>query len=486
MVIAFSNFVAPSPSVNVNGERRPIFNDIPFTVDGTNSRLGGPQSNYRLFWQQFKSSPELVATLSVPITDVLGDRPIFTNVDGTPAGRNKQLRAQKFWRDNRMKESTKAGLYDGFVTGDGYWWLGRMTSDERLKHVSDLVKRIGNFLNTKEQNKLILKASQDEDLKAPKKFDYVASATMAIRHTNTEILGYTQNVGGQFAKFNVEEIIHYRYLTLDGKVNGFAPAEALSSEIWLLWYIKQNMVSFFRNGGAPSKMFVLPDEISGSPNHKFLVQTLQRYQMVQNRNGNLVFTGNVDMNDLAANPKDMEYKELALYAASNIAFAYGIPVTRIPYLVGTSANKGDSGGLAESGYWNRISEIQDEVEDLLNGQLFEEMGVHIHFNRKYKQDEVRESQTSNMNADTITKYQSIFNSKGKKLSAKFMSEFLNIPLDEIEEMTEEDKQSMMTNNGLMGQNQLDKNTVEKEPDNLKRADNKRNVANNSENKGLSV
>lgn len=493
MTINFSQLLGKSNKLVFSGDGgtsgRPLYNDIPFTVNGYNTRLGGPQSTYREFWRQFKNSSELLGVISVPITDIIGDRPNFVSPEGKPLGRNKLLKVLKFWRDNRMKDSVKGGLFDSFITGDAYWWKGSLTEEARFKAAKEICERfaINKKLNTKEFNKLIIKTSQDEDLKKPRAFDYVASSTMAIRHNRTDVLGYLQNIAGVERKFSVDEIIHHRYLNVDGKVNGFAPTQALASEIWLGWFIKQNMVSFFRNGGSPSKAFILPEELSNSSNHKFLVQTLQRYQLVENRNGNLVFTGKVDIEDLSKNPKDMEYKDLALYAASNIAFAYGIPITRIPYLIGTSATKGDSGGLSEAGYWNKISEFQDELEDLLNSQFFEPaFGANIKFIRKYKQDEVRESQTANMNADTITKYNTILHGDSKKLSADFISQFLNIPIDEMEELSEEEKQRLIPTNNVMGQNQLDNNSTEKEPDSRKKADTKRNTANDKANKGSNV
>jgi HK97 family phage portal protein len=462
----------------------PLFNDIPYTMSGQNTLLGGPNLNYREFWNQFKRSPELIAVLSVPITDIVGDRPHFVNPDGTPLGRNKRLEAHNFWRDNRMKESVKAGLYDGFVTGDAFWWIGKFTKAERLAKAKELLRPYAKLMSKENYAKLFIKTTQDEDLKKPRKFDYAASSTMIINHNQKDIGSYTQNVNGIFQTYLPEEIIHYRYFTVDGRVQGFSPVEALFSEIWLLRFIKENMLAYMRNGGSPSKVFILPEEISNSDNHRFLVQTLQRYNQVENRQGNLVFTGKIDIEDLAADPKDMEYKELALYVASNIAFAYRIPVTRIPYLVGEAASKGDSGGLAESGYWNMVSEIQDQIEDLLNGQLFEELGWHIKFDRKYKQDEIREAQALSMNVASVEGIQTVLMKTDKKISENYISNILNIPSTEMIELTPEEKMDEFQRTGMRNQNVLDKLSVEKEPDNRKKAAAKRNVANANINKDV--
>jgi hypothetical protein len=165
-------------------------------------------------------------------------------------------------------------------------------------------------------------------------------------------------------------------------------------------------------------------------------------------------------------------------------FAFGIPVSRVPFLIGRAATGGDSGGMAEAGYQSMISEKQDEIEDLMNYQLFEELGWHMHLPRHYKQDEVREAQTFSMNADTVSKLQSIYRLQKKKLSVNKINELLDISDDDLEEMTEDELISDMP--GLRNQNLLDNMSVNKEPDNRKRADTKRNVANSKVNKGLNV
>lgn len=469
-------------------QNRPALNSVPYS--GTfGTSLMGPITTYRYFWNQFKKSPELVAVINVLKTDIIGERPRFTAPDGSQLGRNKRMAAEKFWRENRVKETMSAILFDLFVTGNGYGWIGKLSAEERLnksKEIIDMLRAKYPQMKDTQYNELLIKTSQDEDLKRPKKFDYVASSTMNIVSTPYDILGYQQNIAGMNTFFKPEDIIHFRLNTMDGMVDGFTPLEALTAEVYLLYMIKQNMIAYMQNGGSPSKIFSLPNEIANSENHKFMVQTLQRYNMVENRNGNLVFTGELKVEDLAGNPKDMEYETMALYIASNIAFAFGIPVTRIPYLVGKSATGGDSGGMAEQGYWNMISEKQDLIEDLLNTQLFEQMGWNVRLNRKYKQDEVREAQTASMNADTVTKMQSILIKNKQQLTVNKTLELLGLSDDDIEEA---DLTSLVTGDaktGLMNQNLLDNNSINKEPDNRKRADVKRNVANDKINKGAAV
>jgi HK97 family phage portal protein len=474
-MMPISQFVTSKKISTSKPGNRPMFTSLS-NEGGVLQPSRFADNSYRVFWKWFKNSPELIGTISIPITDILGDRPHFTDAEGGKLSKSETIKAQKMWRDNRGKETLRAFLFDAFITGDSYLWKGKPTTKQINSAVKEACKKLN--INTFQMKELMVKAAQDEDLKGVKKFDYVAASTMTILHDQFEILGYTQNSLSNHAHFKPEEIIHYRFLTLDGRVEGFSPVQALSAEVFLLSFVKKNMLAYMENGGSPDKVFILPKEIAKSKNHQFLLQQLQQYKRVQNRHGNLVFTGDIDIKDLQGSPKDLEYKDLALYVTSNIAFAFGIPVSRIPYLIGSSATSGDSGGLAESGYWNRISDMQDSIEDLLNSQLFEAMDLNIRFNRKYKQDEVREAQTANMLADTVTKYQDILGKGGKQITLKKTLELLDWNDEDVEELEmSEESEDLNSSNSLDNQNRLSNNEVLKEPDNRKRANTKRNVAN---------
>jgi len=487
MPVPASQFLSAT-SINSNIVHRPIITNVVESRGFTQSQRVFT-SLYKQFWRWFVRSPELVATINIPITDIIGDRPSWTDPEGKQLNKQQLKKAVKFWRDNRGKETVKAWLYDAFVTGDAYLWLAMPENKDIRRAMKEVLKRNHGDIQLPKSNslqfkELLIKASMDEDLKKPKSFDYVASSTMTIIHDQFEIRSYEQLSNGLTAVFSPEEIIHFRYMTMNGLVTGFSPIESLASEIVLLSLVKTNMLAFMRNGGSPDKMFVLPKEIASSPNHLFLIQTLQKYRKIENRHGNLVLTGEINVEDLQGSPKDLEYKDLALYITSNIAYAYGIPVTRIPYLIGTSANKGDSGGLSETGYWNMISSFQDSMEDLLNSQLFDKFGWKINFDRKYKQDEVREAQALSQSTDNITKMQQILAKNKMQMTDEKIMDMLELAEDQTEEFKpgfgEEE------NNPLQNQNQLDNRQIMTSTNQQKKDDVKRNSANQKGTKGAVV
>lgn len=482
MVLPVSKFFGKNNSTTK--VKRPILNSIPTSSTSNASRLGGFNNLYNDFWRKFKNSPELYGIINILVTDIVGDRPTFTGLKGEPLGPNKRVKAQRFWRSNRMKETVRAILFDMFVTGDGYGWKAKASDEERVRAVKEVMRKYALKLKESEFSKIFIKTTQDEDLKLPKTFDYIASSTMHINSTPYDIKGYTQVAQGLTNDFGPEEILHFRLNTLDGNIQGFSPVQALIKELALLYFVKGNMLAYSQNGGKPDIMFTMENSQPNSDSFNNFQQQLINFKQLENRHGNILGTGKVSVQDLTfGKDQDMEYQNLSLWVLSSMLFAFGIPISRVPFLVGKAATSGDSGGLAEAGYQSMISEKQDEVEDILNYQLFEEFGFNISLTRHYKQDEVREAQSFSMNADTVTKIQSIYSNAGLKVKVDKINDILGISMDDLEES---DDDLVISDPGLRNQNLLDNMSLEKEPDNRRKADVKRNTANDKANKSLGV
>jgi hypothetical protein len=236
-----------------------------------------------------------------------------------------------------------------------------------------------------------VKDTRKEDL--AKKLSHIPASTVSIHTDPYHVINYIQRVGVNTKTFDPKEIITFKFMPFDGKVYPFPPMEALLAEVYLLWLISQNYISFFENGGVPDNVFILPKELAGSKNHRYLINTLKKYKKIQNKHGNLVFTGDLSIEKLMEVEHQMENKDLSLYIISVLAQFYGIPIDRIPFLIGKAASNGDAGGLGDTGYWRKISVWQSKIENAYNKQLWKPFfGVKMKFRRGYLQDEVRETQ----------------------------------------------------------------------------------------------
>jgi hypothetical protein len=217
-------------------------------------------------------------------------------------------------------------------------------------------------------------------------------------------------------------------------------------------------VSFFENGGHPDKVFMLPKEIAGSKNHQYLIETLQKYKKIQNKHGSLVFTGELKIEDLQKIENQMEHRELGLYVVGVLAMMYGIPYGRIPFLIGKAANNGDAGGLADSGYWRKISVWQSKIEELYNKHIFNPyFKLNMYFKRQYKQDEVREVQIE------MTKTQVAEQRMRMGIWTRYeVGKYLDVPPEVIDQAKIEQEEYQKSQ--MLLQNSAPNNNVLPEPD----------------------
>lgn len=459
---------------------RPLLNEVlvnqrqdpRLTSVGVSSSL----ERKRVFWRWFRDQPELSSPVSIRVNDTI--QPVdFFKPDGTALGRNKLLEARKFWRDNFMDERLKSIWFDAIGTGEGFGWKGTLNIDQVKEVTERIAKKYKGPLDVKElDTRLFLKAI-DEDLRKPRVFDYVASSTMLVENNEKEVTGYTQWVNNKKVKFSHEEIVHFMFQRVDGKVGGHTPISSLHREMLLLWFIKENMISYVRNGGLPGKIFTMPEEQPNSANHQRVTQILMDQNVVENRNGNIILTGKVDVEDLNEKLRDLEYEKMALWITSNIAYSIQVPVTRIPYLIGTSSSGGDSGGVSDSGYWSMIESDQQKIENNMNTQCLEQLGFIMRFRRQFKLDELRETQALSMRADGVTKLQSIFSGFGQRVKSDKILAMLDMSLADVEKIPQKDLLLPMEKNGLMNQNMM--NNTQMEGDNIARRDGKRTEQLNS-------
>jgi len=446
-----------------NKGERPFINQVFITSGGrfssyTNYFTG---FTFRRFWQWFRTRPELYSILSIPVNDTIGAHIEFTDLDGMPLKAKKRNMVQKFWDDNQMKQVMKGIEFDCLLTGNGFGWIGRIPDDviEKeldkligLKHkesgmtkemlkfkVKQMIKYNSGMPKSDYNQYYKLSNDVDDDLSGPKAYMQIPASTMDIISNAYEVQYYVQRVGGKEQRFDKNEIIHFILERLDGRVEGFTPISTMVAEMFLIQMIKDNMIAFFENGGHPSKIYSLPDvKTVGDPNYKRIVDILSESKTVLNSNGSIIYPGKIDVNDLGALPKDMEYKDLAMYVLSNMAFAYEIPTSRLPFLLsgsGGAVNKGGTAGLSDVGYWKRIENRQNYLEDTYNRWLFKSMGVKMKIPSGNKQDKIRDTQARVQQYDSVDKLQNILMRGGIQLKNDSLFKLLDLGDDDVDVLT---------------------------------------------------
>ncbi len=461
-MVQIQNFLKNTNSAQ-NDRHFPLLNSLfleRFSLFNPNS----PDNTFKTFMKWTRKSPQLLGFLDIIATDMLSDGIEFKAIDKS-SSRNKIINAKKFWAANNGIDVAQETIYDLLITGIGYNWIGKLT-DIQLKEFCQ--SSLQSVIPEVKEGELELKAEMMVEIikennsdKIAKKLRHIASSTMSINTNEFEVLNYVQRVGVNTKLFTTEETLVFKLMPFDGKIYPFPPMEAILAEVYLIWLITQNYISFFENGGKPDNVFILPKEIAGSANHKYLIDTLKKYKKIQNKHGNLVFTGDMNIEKLMEVEHQMEHKDLSLYLISVLAMMYGIPVNRIPFLVGKAAAGGDSGGLADTGYWRKISVWQSKMEAIYNRDLFIPLfGVEMKFRRGYLQDEVRETQNE-MQKTSIAEQRIALG----LWDSETAGDYLNIDKDDIKKgQAEKKKRDDELKSGLLDQNLNTNDNVMKNQD----------------------
>ena len=351
-----------------------------------------------LWW--IKRTPECIGILKRIATDIVTDIS-FTAVEkpktaGRPAKKpqiSKETKAESFSHRNLLKHKLLALVIDWAATGDFYLWMGRV-SDKQVKEIAmNHYKDLG--LEFKE---IETKQFFDEDPNQITSVEIVPSSTMEIFHDNFKITEFKQRIKsmpGEKRRFSTKEIIHGKYMEIDGSVYGFSPVEASFVAIKTINSIQDYNFAYFVNGAKLDRVW----KFMGNPGEEYIEkfkEDIKTYISVKNAHGHLVLAGadKIESETLNEVTEAMEYRQLAINAVGRLAFAFNMPADTLSPILGTDIKQAaGSSDVEDAGYNRNTERAQEYIEDLLNTQLFiPEFGVTIHFERKFRQDKIRQSQ----------------------------------------------------------------------------------------------
>jgi hypothetical protein len=393
---------------NSISRRMPMINEITNTLTNYLSARG-QIAKKKILMNWYKRIPELTALTNKVARDVVY-KWHFESLDPTKVNKNKIMRANRFAQEIELNTLFHTQMVDMLVTGEGFGWKGKL-SDKQVKEVINKVLKKEIFLEKKEKKEIldsIMREAKnfdgfssrnfnDEDILRPRKYRNVPSTTIEIVFNQFDVLHYNHIVGIQNPiKFKPEEIIRYTLMEVDGKINGFTAVEAVLVQLELLRQMWQNQLSLHKNGGHPDKLFILENVRTNTNDYKRIEEQLLKYKLVENKHGNMLFTGKVNVEDL--NQLDnMQFKDLGLYITGLVAMQWGIPKSSIPYIVEGQAKTEDKGGDSERNYWRNIDFAQTRYAETMNTQLWiPHFGVKIVFDSPFPQDDVTRQTARNM------------------------------------------------------------------------------------------
>jgi hypothetical protein len=162
--------------------------------------------------------------------------------------------------------------------------------------------------------------------------------------------------------------------------------------------IKDAAGNAFSNGGYPSHIFNLEEEVPNSPNVKFLQDQLKQLKHNVQEHSNLITTGKVKLDTFETITATMQYRELMEQMTRIVYTMWGVPPAKMGQ--GGEAGGAYDSGLATEGYYRRIAHQQDKTYSTYNAQIMiPEFRVELIPRKAYLQDEMKETQMTKQKHD---------------------------------------------------------------------------------------
>jgi hypothetical protein len=386
-------------------KQRPIINSQFIS----NPTWGEPRSmNLDTLISWIKRTPECIGVVKRIATDIVTDMDFMAIEPKAPlVGRPPKTRkasaedkATVFWKKNLGKQTIMAAVIDWLISGDAYLWMGKLSESQIKEIVRKKFLEYGFELKGEvdlselKQEALTL----DEDFNAVNSMQIVPSSMVTIDHDDYKVKSYIQKSKknlSELRKFSTDEIIHAKFLEIDGRVYGFSPMESDFIAIKTVNAVQDYNYNYFANGVKLDRAWLF----TGNPNQTLIDKTeenLKKYKMTTYAHGDLLVTGadKISVEKLNEVGEEMEFRKVAINAVGRIAFSFNMPANILSPILGGDIKSGGMGSdIEDTGYYSNIEEAKQYWEFLLNSQLFgPEFGVEARFKRKFRQDQIRQMQ----------------------------------------------------------------------------------------------
>lgn len=423
----FSQFVNKNKTSNI-----PYVNEInPSNVNNADFLSYYNYKKIYMDYYKFKI-PELTALINKVATDINEDY-YFEPIEKSISGRNKIKQANIMAQNINLSQVNFSHFIDILVTGEGYGWKGIINKNQIKEKIRSSLKNKG-LPQTDELINLSFKINfTDEDVLKPRKYRYVASTTIENLYDEYEIIGYKQKIGAKEGKtFSREEIIHYKFYDIDGRISGFSCVGSILTQLELLRFMWQNQTAIAKNGGHMDKIISVQDIDINSPAYKRIESEVKRFNLnYQSRHGVLLLNGKIDVKELAQ-LDSMQFKEMGLYITGLIAMQWGIPRSSIPYIVGGANTKDDTGGNSEIGYWKNIRSFRRYYCDIFNTQFWiPYFGVMMRFKDTYNHQDLLEQQKIQTKLNNITFMNNELMRLNKQLSFEYVAREFDLSNEDV-------------------------------------------------------
>lgn len=162
----------------------------------------------------------------------------------------------------------------------------------------------------------------------PTGFHFLHNDLVGIEEKDGEVIyNVSEDVEGNAVKITSEDILHFRYITLDGYV-GYSPLYALTHEIGISQGSKGFLRNFFENGGTSTSVLQYKKGQINSEQLRDLKKKFSESQL-KNNGGLVAIDDTMDFKRLQIPVEVLNFLNSYKFSTSQVAKAFGLPVSKL-------------------------------------------------------------------------------------------------------------------------------------------------------------
>lgn len=183
---------------------------------------------------------------------------------------------------------------------------------------------------------------------------------------------YTAN--GSVKMLYPEEVIQFKYYNPYNIFRGLAPAKVLKETIETDGEAAKYNKRFFENDGTPGAVFTTEQQLTDTQYRRLKAQLIESRQGSIHAFRAMLLDGGIDVKNLSANLKDMQFLELRKYSKEEIAMVFGIPKQELQLYEDINYA---TARTIEVGYWKKtLIPLMRKIEDKINKELLSSLNVY--------------------------------------------------------------------------------------------------------------
>lgn len=277
---------------------------------------------------------------------------------------------------------------------------------------------------------------RDKKTGIPKELYFLHNSLVSIEEQDGLLFyNITEDHNGDSVKVTPDEILHFRYTTLDG-YHGYSPLYSLMHEVAISQGSKSFLKNFFENGGTSTNVLTLQDARLSQEERDLITDDFEN-SLARSNSGLITLDSTMKFERIAIPTEALNFLNSYKFSTQQVAKAFGLPLSKMSSeLVNTSITQANIEYL-QSTLYPLFSMIFAELEIKIFKDINPLMSLTFDESRLIDSDpEVKLKKYTELEQKgiiTIDEARSVFGFDPVNNGDKTLVDLNRIPLDSLEE-----------------------------------------------------